>query len=317
MTNKNTSLVTIGIPNYNYASYIEQALDSVVNQTYENIELIIVDDNSTDDSLSVIKNWVENYKGNKAIKLICNAENVGISKVSNIILNNAAGTYFQALDADDILLPGKIAAQVSLMENNKNAAIVYSNTGIINETGNLLNTDYLERIGYSNKKMPQGKVLEQLFDFNFIPNSSVLINTSYAKAVGGFDEGIQVQDYYLWLKLCEKYEVIFMPEITAHYRLHETSLSNKVSTNVNSIAGELALLYRYYKSGSLERKNKIKKNIHHSAAYLYQLKSPAAKYWLKKDMLLNPGLKTISYYLASKIGIPFSFINKIKSVLPG
>ncbi|MDB5280361.1 MAG: glycosyltransferase [Ferruginibacter sp.] len=308
-------LVSIGIANYNYANYIVHALNSIEDQSYQNIEVIIVDDHSTDNSVTVIEDWIKQYKGLKIISFIKNEQNLGIAKVSNLVLQSAKGKYFQVLDADDILLPDKVAIQVDKMEGNSNAALIYSNTCIIDEGGEVINNDYLSRVGYDEKNMPEGFVHERLFDFNFIPNSSVLVKTHSAKEVGGFDDTVQVQDYYLWIKLSEHHEVIYMHGNTAQYRIHGTSLSNKESTNANSIAGELDLLYRYYKDGDAARQKKIKKSIHHSAAYLYQLKFPKAAYWLKQDFLLNPSVKTFGYFLAINLGIPFSFFARIKAIL--
>ena len=308
-------MVTIGIPNYNYARYIIAALDSVINQTYPNIELIIVDDCSTDDSRVLITEWITNYTGNISIQFIKNEENLGLTKVCNIILKNARGKYFQTLDADDILLPDKITRQVELLEQHDNIGLVYSNIAMMDEEGQVINPDYLKHIGYEEKNMPQGNIFEQLFDFNFVPLPSVLVNTQMARAAGGFNEALQVQDYYLWLKLSEKHNTLFLPGNTALYRVHASSMSNSSNTNPRSVESVLAIKYKYFDTATAAIKNKIKRNIHFSSVYLYQHKIPSAATWLTRDFLLNPGVKTFGYFLAVKLGIPFSFFAKIKSML--
>jgi glycosyltransferase involved in cell wall biosynthesis len=308
-------LVTIGVPNHNYPHYVLDTLNSVANQTYQNIELIIVDDLSTDNSVEVIDKWISNYNGSITINFIKNGVNFGLTKVCNIILENATGKYFQTLDADDIILPKKIEKQVALLEASENTALIYSNIGVINEAGEVINSDYLARIGYDKNDMPQGRIFEKLFDFNFIPLPSVLINTEYAKRVGGFDETLQVQDYYLWLKLSEQYKIIYLVENTALYRQHAISMSNNILTNPRSEDSVLKIKFKYYRNGNKKIRSIIKKNIYFSAAYLYQFNYPSAKIWLKKNLLLNPGIKSLGYYAAIKLGIPYSFFEKIKSKL--
>lgn len=311
----NEVLVSIGVPNYNYANYITIALNSIAAQSYKNIELIIIDDLSTDNSVSVIEDWIRAYAGNMPIKFIKNENNLGLTKVCNQVLKKSRGKYFQVLDADDILIPGKIGRQVELLEAQPRAAFIYSNIAVIDENGSVIHPDYLERINYNKDVMPSGDIHRQLFDFNFIPLPSVLVNTEYARKAGGFDESLQVQDYYLWLKLTEKYKVLYLNEITAMYRVHERSMSNSTLTNPKSVESVLRIKYKYYSAGNEVIRKKIKQDIYFSAAYLYQYKSPSAGYWLKKNFLLNPSIKTFAYLLAKNIGIPFSFFNRIKQKL--
>lgn len=308
-------LVSIGIPNFNYAHYIKESLDSVADQTYRNIELIIVDDCSTDNSREVIQEWINQYNGNIVIHFIKNETNQGLTKVCNIILQNARGKYFQTLDADDKLMPDKISRQVELMERSENIAFVYSNIAMINEKGETINKDYLKDIGYDEKDMPEGKIYEALFDFNFVPLPSVLINTVMAQAVGGFNEALQVQDYYLWLKLSENSNAAFLPGITALYRVHHSSMSNSTKTNPKSVESVLMIKYKYYQEASPAIRKKIKQNIHFSSVYLYQHNMPSAGLWLKRDFILNPGLKSFGYFIAINLGIPFSFFAKIKAII--
>jgi len=287
----------------------------VISQTYENIELIIVDDLSTDNSISVIEDWIQKYQGPVKIRFIKNKTNIGLTKVCNIILDNANGKYFQPLDADDMLLPEKIKRQVKILEASKNAALIYSNIGIIDETGNIIEHDYLRRIGYDKDDMPQGNIFEKLLHFDFVPLPSVLINTDYARMVGGFDETLQVQDYYLWLKLSKQFETIFLPENTALYREHTASMSNSSLTNPKSLDSVLNIKFRYYKQCNKNVQKIIRADIHWASAYLYRYNYATAKSWLKKDFLLNTGFKSAIYYAAINLGIPYAFFEKLKSFL--
>lgn len=306
-------LVTIGVPNYNYAHFIIRTLESVARQDYPNIELVIVDDCSTDNSIAVIETWIENYKGNIRTRFIKNNFNNGLTANCNLILKNASGKYIQFLDADDLILPGKIKTQVEQMEVLEVAALIYSDVFVIDEKDEIIENSYLNSIGYNKSIMPSGKIQEQLFDFNFIPLPSVLVRTAYIHEASGFDETLSVQDYYLWLKITEKHTVIYMPGPTAMYRVHAHSMSNSRSTNPRSVDSILTINYRYYKNANELIRKKIKRTIHNSAAHLYKLKYPTAKKWLQVDFFLNPGLKTALYFLGRQLGIPYLFFEKLKS----
>lgn len=306
-------LVTIGIPNYNYSHYIVETLDSVASQTYPNIELIIVDDLSTDNSIEIINNWISNYKGNIKIKFIKNKSNVGLTKACNIILKKAKGKYFQPLDADDIILRTKIEKQVPILENSINTALVYSNVAVINEKGEVTNADYCSRINYDKNEMPSGNIFNDLLTFNFISLPSVLINTEMAKAIGGFDETLRVQDYYMWLKLSKQHNIEYASGNYAYYRVHSISMSNLPSTNVSFAESVISLKYRYFDQAPPRLKKVIAKNIQNSSVFLYENKYPAAKKWLTLAFRLNPGFKTAVYFVSIRLGVPFTFFEMLKS----
>ena len=306
-------LVTIGIPNYNYAGLILQALDSVIKQTYKNIEIIIIDDNSTDNSVEVIEKWISEYREKLPVKFIKNKTGLGIAHNCNLILANANGKYYQVLDADDLLLPHKIESQVKILEENPAYALVYSNISVIDRDNKTLHEDYLEYIGYDNRNMPSGNVFSKLLLFNFIPNPSVLINTGMAKKIGGYDETLQVQDYYLYLTLAGQYQFWYQNDSTAAYRIHENSLSNNNQTNPKSVEGALRLLSRYYAGGDADFKAHFKKSVYNMTPYFYKHKYSSANYWIRRNAVLNPGIKSWGYFIAYHLHIPYSLFDTLKT----
>jgi glycosyltransferase involved in cell wall biosynthesis len=306
-------LVTVGIANYNYARFVTQALDSVASQTYENCELIIVDDCSNDHSVEVIQTWINNYTGNFKITFIKNNENYGVAKVCSSILERTSGKYYQILDADDAILPTKIAKQVSILEKDENSALVYSNTSVIDER-NEIEDDYLQRIGYNTTEMPEGNIFNELLIFNFIPNSSVLIRTAFAKQIGGYNPTFQVQDYYLYLTLSEHFPFSYSNCISGFYRVHSNSLSNTFETNRKSIEGTLQLQIINYSKGNQKAKESVRKSIFNMAPYFYKHNFSTTFYWLKKNVQLNPGFRSFGYFVAFNLRIPFSFFDQLKSM---
>ena len=306
-------LVTIGIANYNYAEFITQALESVANLHYGNCEIIIVDDCSKDNSVQVIEQWINNYPGNWKISFIRNAQNTGVANVCNLILQNASGKYYQILDADDLLKSDKLEEQVAVLENDEKIALTYSNISVIDENNEIIEEDYLKRIGFDKNNMPEGNVLNELLMFNFIPNPSVLIRTEYAKQIGGYDLSFQVQDYYLYLTLSEHFSFSYSNCITGYYRVHSDSLSNNIQSNSKSVEGSLKLQYLNFSKGNKKAKASIRKSIFNMAPYFYKHRFPSAGFWLRKNAIMNPGVKSVGYFAAYNLGIPYSIFDKIKS----
>jgi hypothetical protein len=216
------------------------------------------------------------------------------------------------VDADDIILPGKIANPVQLLLESPKTAMVYSNVSVIDNSGIITNPDYCNRINYDRNRMPSGKILNDLLVFNFISTPSVLINTEYARIIGGFDESLHVQDYYMWLKLAEKYEILYLNMICGYYRVHRISKSNLASTNSLSEESVVTLKYRYYKHCNPELKRIIARNVQNSSVYLYEQNNSSAKRWLTIAFGLNPSLKTAVYFFSIRFGIPFSFFKLLK-----
>ena len=138
---QNNPLVSIICLSYNHASYVTEALESVLNQSYTNIELIIADDCSSDNSKEVIENWLIKHPN---ILFIPNTINLGNTKTFNNAAKHAKGDYFIDLAADDILLPNCVELQIKTFQNSNytNVGIVYANINLVNEDGNFISVYY-------------------------------------------------------------------------------------------------------------------------------------------------------------------------------
>mgnify|MGYP004004405407 FL=1 len=130
---QNPPSVTIYITNYNYGTYLEQAIQSVLNQTYTDYELIIIDDGSTDDS----KDIIDQYQKHNNIYTVFQ-ENKGLNASNNIALNLTRGKYIVRLDADDYFAPQAIEVMVSELNRNKDHALVFPDYYHVDEKGNIL-----------------------------------------------------------------------------------------------------------------------------------------------------------------------------------
>ncbi|MDD2467026.1 MAG: glycosyltransferase [Desulfobulbus sp.] len=204
--------VSVIIPMYNSSEYIVTTIDSVINQDYTNLEIIIIDDGSTDDSYDKVK---VNFDG---LVNIIKIKNSGVSFARNIGINASSGHYIAFLDADDLWDFDKISKQVCFMEKNQEYGVSYTGRYIINNN----------RIIFEKKECYSGYILNKILVRNFVCLSSVLIKRECFFECGYFDESLIVsEDYDLWIRIASKYKFIYLEEKLVYYRITPGSLSKK------------------------------------------------------------------------------------------
>lgn len=205
-----SSLVTVYVTNYNYAKYLSKSIDSVINQTYKNIELLIIDDGSTDNSKEII----EKYSDLKNIKVIFQ-KNKGLIVSNNIALRLANGVYIMRLDADDYLDNNAVKLMVDEMENDSKLGLVYPNYFIVDSKNNIIN--YRERISSDSSNVKD------------IPahGACTLFRVTFLKSIGGYDESFSCQDgFYVWAKFINTFKVKSIQTPLFYYRRHSSNLTN-------------------------------------------------------------------------------------------
>lgn len=209
--------ISIIIPTYNGSKYISSSINSVLNQTYKDWELIIIDDGSTDNTESVVKEIIG--LSPLSIRYI-KQENRGPNAARNVGLTLSAADFVAFLDSDDVWLPEKLEKQISLFNTYKNdlLGVVYCEAQVINDKSVVTN-EYLEPLDRS----IHGNIYQKLFYKNYIMGSAsgVLVKRSCFDAVGKFDEKLRgFEDWDMWLRIAEKYEYDFVPEILVKLRHH-------------------------------------------------------------------------------------------------
>lgn len=220
----NKPKVSIIIPAFNASKYIKHTLDSCLDQTYDNIEIIVVDDGSTDDTKNIVKSYSDNR-----IKYFYK-ENGGSATARNFGLNNSRGKYIIFLDSDDLILPNRISIHIEYLKN-KNKIISYSDFRYIKNDNNE------ER--YTHKfKFYNGNVLDKIVFKNFIPTNCATFPRSVLNNVGMLNENIRncEDTEYLLRSLLAGYEVNYLDNTLSLYRLHPSSKSkNKIKNYSNFI----------------------------------------------------------------------------------
>lgn len=227
-------LVTVICSCYNHSEFVTESIQSVLNQSYKNIQLIVVDDCSNDNSVSVIENFIVDFP---EIIFIKNKTNLGITKsVTNAMLY-VKGEYFVDLAADDVLLPNCIEIQLNAFKNStyKNLALVYGNAELITEDGK--HSSYYFDVDEDLKtktKRPSGNIYS-----NVISSETIICSVSsmYKKEIfdklNGYDTTLSYEDFDFWIRVSRNYNIEFVDEILIKKRIVANSLQTTLHTKKN------------------------------------------------------------------------------------
>ncbi|HEX9151648.1 MAG TPA: glycosyltransferase [Flavobacterium sp.] len=218
-------LVTIICLCYNQEEFVLKSLFSVLHQNYPYIELIIVDDCSTDNSKSVIEKWLVNYP---EILFIANETNLGNTKSFNKALKKANGEYLIDLAADDVLLPNCITSQINAFKNTtcKNLGVVYGNAELIAENGTFESYYFpVNSLKKTIEKRTTGAIyLTVLSGGDSICSVSMMVRKTVFDRLNGYDETLAYEDLDFWIRASRVYDFDFIDEILIQKRRVTNSL---------------------------------------------------------------------------------------------
>jgi glycosyltransferase involved in cell wall biosynthesis len=222
-------LVTVIVVNFNFEAYVRATLESVKDLAYDNMELIVIDDCSRDQSVDLIRQWLSTCR--IPSRLVLNERNLGVCATLNKAFAMANGKYISATAGDDILMPEKLLHQVPLLEAaGPDVCAVYSDAYLIREDGSAREKNFIATRNVQG--IPQGNIFPFLLTDNFIPAMSVLLRTDCFHAVGGFDEKLVYEDYDLWLRMAKQYRFLYSGYISVKYRIKEKSLSTSIEWDI-------------------------------------------------------------------------------------
>ncbi|WP_264535691.1 glycosyltransferase family 2 protein [Flavobacterium sp. N1736] len=208
-----SELVSIITPTFNAEKYIKATIQSVQNQSYPNWEMILVDDASTDETVSIIKEFAQN---DNRIKLTELSKNSGNGFARNVALENATGKYIAYLDADDLWFPIKLEKQIAFLKTN-NLPFTFSFYDCIDEEGNNLR----KRV-----EAPLNLTYKQLFFCNYVGNLTAIYDADYFGKIV-IEATQKRQDWRLWLTILKQIKTTKpVPEPLAFYRIRKDSISS-------------------------------------------------------------------------------------------
>lgn len=220
-------LVSIIALSYNHSNFIEEALDSVCRQTYLNLELIIVDDASTDDSAALIEAYLQKQAVSFPVKTILLKENLGNCAAFNRGLALAQGKYVIDFATDDLLLPQRIAQQVACFEDlSLDYGVVFTEAEYIDETGKHLWFHYQERLKQL-RPIPTGEIYAQVVARYFISSPTMMIRKKVLDEMGGYDERLAYEDFDFWVRSARKWKYAYLDICTTKVRKHWRSMSTQ------------------------------------------------------------------------------------------
>lgn len=208
-------LVSVIMPSYNHAPFIGGAMESVLSQDYGDLELIVIDDASVDDSRHVIESW---QGRDSRIRPIFHAANQGIARTVNHGLDEARGEWVAFLSSDDLWVDGKLHKQLDVLERNEDL-IVCSDALVIDGEGNVTETARY-RHKHAVGLIPSAQMFELLLTGNFVAGHSMMLKRRNLDGIR-YDERLKyLNDWKIVLDLASRYDFHFTPECLVKYRLH-------------------------------------------------------------------------------------------------
>lgn len=292
--------VSVIIPTYNRAEFLSTAISSVLNQTYQDFEIIVVDDSSTDNTTELINSFSDSR-----IKYIRHETNKGGSAARNTGIKMSSGQYIAFLDDDDEWLPEKLEKQVELLGNSSpKVGSVYTGLLTIDKAcGKVLG-----------RSIPSGKgcFIDELIENNRIGTTSThVLRRECFEEVGLFDESLPSgQDYDMWIRISKKFHFEYIKEPLVKYSIHE----KRISTNLEQkIKGIEIIFKRYSQLLALNRKSYSQSYLSLGVFYCYNGNTKKGREALIKSIRLYPiGTRHYFNFCLSLLGS--EAFKKLKSI---
>ncbi|MCT7970472.1 glycosyltransferase [Laspinema olomoucense] len=272
--------ISVIIPAYNAEKTIQETIESVLNQTFQDFELIIINDGSTDKTGEIISGFTD------ARIQVFTVFNSGAPRSRNIGFAKSSAKYIAFLDADDLWIANKLELQYKALQQNPEAAVAYSWTDYIDESSHFLYAGF--------HKSPEGDIYPLLLVKNYLENgSNPLIARQALSEIGGFDESLSGgQDWDLYLRLAARYKFVAVPQVQILYRLSPNSMSSNILQQESAC---LLVLSKAFSNAPISLQPIKKQSLSHLYFYL-MLKALQKPLTRQKGMIAARYFRVAIYY---------------------
>ncbi len=239
--------VSVIIASYNHGKFVGEAIESVLSQDYQDFEIVMTDDGSTDESVAEIGKFQD-----PRIKFFSFSANRGACTALRNCLENADGRYIAVLNSDDVFLPGKLTKQVQFLDTHPDVGAVFGHATMVDAEGNDLagRTTRTYMTVFDQPNRPRFEWLNHFFfNGNCLCHPTVLIRRECYETVGFLDERLaQLPDLDFWIRLCMRYEIHILQEPLIRFRLHspEANASGKTPTKMKRARWEYRHILDHY-----------------------------------------------------------------------
>lgn len=297
--------------------FLKRAISSVLNQTFKDFELIIVDDNGDDKYSEIVNGVVNNINSIQPLKIISHVKNLGAQQARNSGINHAKGKYIAFLDDDDEWLENKLEVQLKSFKESDNPSL-----GLVYCGFNKITYDKNNRVKNIEKVLPildNNEIIKNIYRKNYIGSTSLpLIKKECFETVGLFDLNLKAkQDYDMWIRISKRYAIDYVNEALCNYYAHnEERITNNAANKLHS---ELTFLNKYYDEIV---KDKIAASIRFKQIGIYYyaaLEFDKAKHYLWKSITKKPfpvDIKLLSLFVFAMLKVkPNDYMKKLLKVV--
>ncbi len=286
-------MISVIIPTYNAGIYIEEALNSVLGQTYIDYEVIVIDDGSIDNTQEIVESKfpMVNY---------IYTHNQGASRARNIGISYAKGDYVAFLDADDLWLPEKLEKQLAVFDEYPEVMLVFTESCSFDKNG-FRNKPFLKK-----ERLMKGDIVKNIFIHSYVGTPTVMIKKSVIDEIGFFEEDLIVaEDDNLWLRIAMKFKIALVDEDLVHCRIRENSLTTTPGNFFKGVNDHIELLYKKYPKITEHVGKRLiqkkKSECYYSQGYFYfsEYQFKLARKMLVQSFFILPQAKSIFFWACS------------------
>ena len=307
-------LVSIIIPAFNAEKFVCEALESVFTQSYGPIEVIVVDDGSTDKTAEVVKSY-QTRRINKERLIFIHQQNAGPSAARNAGINVAKSKYIAFLDSDDIWTKDKLLRQIQLMETHPDTGLLFGDTRRFSRD-NILISSLFEQKGYDLDFFGENFYLKHAYNKiltngNFITTGTVILKRKCLEHVGYFDENLRYsEDMDLWLRIAVRYPIAYSTDLYMLRRIHEHNVSENIEAMYLGFITVMQKHWEHYPDAIRQNEIKISKlyqKKYYELGYVFFSKNEfrKARSYFAKSLFHGLHLRSLSYLLLTCLGQKF------------